>query len=717
VLISTHGGGKVSTSSSSSSSASSSSSTGSPSTGPDTKERLGENEDGNHRSRNRLLGYLRSRLSRGLQGKEEEKKGGEENKKKKKNETDFVDPGGSRIDRSVSWTETISAFNRSIRIEMILGILLLGAVAVLTNTGLPASEFQGVDNRDAQAATNIQNLLITTSGTNGGQGGMSGYSAAQYVDNATVRIKLSVVPLAVGNNDFEIEFLDLSESPIEMQSVTVKMTQYEEGIGPIEIQTTQVSDGFFTANASFGLEGEWELFVEGTRKEANTLNLAATFDVFVKPDLDQIEYTVTQVAMPSNGTQPLYPVYDASRNSIWVGDTALESGRIFEYDIDLNQYREHRINGTNIVTTMVLDQSNDQMWFIDPITKVLGVYNPQENSTQLYNFPNDQIVPSSIAFRDAQQSTTQLSLLSNSDPTDAPSENGTESESRIGSNSPTIWITSPSTNEVLIFDTEIGNFTESLSLPTPNSGPLGISIDSTTGQIWVAEGSAGKIANIDPANNFTVSEFDPLAAQADGGSGQQDNDTLISPTALLIDPYTGVIYISEHDGHVISIFDPIFGTFSDFQPLEEDVLPFGMILDEERNLWVAEHVTNRIAVIDPSTGKYKEVTLPSSSPFVQYLTADNDGRVWFAAQRGNALGYIISSINPMPVSSSSESPGQGRDAAAASVEGDQTGLDISYEYVISPIIAIGLIAIAAVYVNTVMTLNSSIRKVNNSALF
>ena len=108
-----------------------------------------------------------------------------------------------------------------------------------------------------------------------------------------------------------------------------------------------------------------------------------------------------------------------------------------------------------------------------------------------------------------------------------------------------------------------------------------------------------------------------------------------------------------------------------------------MTLDEEKNLWVAEHVTNRIAVIDPSTGKYKEVTLPSSTPFVQYLTADNEGRVWFAAQRGNALGYITSRINPVQ-SPSSASPGQGGgESANASGEISQVGLDVSYEYIMN----------------------------------
>ena len=62
---------------------------------------------------------------------------------------------------------------------------------------------------------------------------------------------------------------------------------------------------------------------------------------------------------------------------------------------------------------------------------------------------------------------------------------------------------------------------------------------------------------------------------------------------------------------------PVFKTFRDFPPMAEDALPFGMKLDKDRNLWVAEHVTNRLTVIDPTDGNTKQVTIPSSSPFVQ----------------------------------------------------------------------------------------------------
>ena len=368
---------------------------------------------------------------------------------------------------------------------------------------------------------------------------------------------------------------------------------------------------------------------------------------------------------------------------------------------------------------MALDGTDDVIWFLDPISKTLGSYNPRINSSQLYNFPNDRIVPSSMALRSADFPINKNDTLIQNGTATASSSGIESMDSENKLSGSTIWITSPSTGEVLVFDTQLQNFTNSISLPTPNSNPLGIAVDSSDGQVWMAEG-IGKIANIDPASNLTVQEFSPSAMAREGGSEEKEgaNDTLISPTALLIDPNSGNIYISEHDGQVVSVFDPVFKTFSDFPTIAEDALPFGMTLDKDRNLWVAEHVTGRLAVMDPSSAKVKEVTIPISSPFVQYLTTDDEGKVWFAAQRGSAIGYIKSSVNPLQLSSSSisaSSPSSSFDDSGRSGVG-QTPFTpifgIGFEYLLAPLVATGVIASAVFYVNSVITLKSSINKVN-----
>ena len=283
-------------------------------------------------------------------------------------------------------------------------------------------------------------------------------------------------------------------------------------------------------------------------------------------------------------------------------DSSINSGRIFDFNLNTTKYTEHKIAGTSLITSMALDPSSNDIWFIDPIIKDLGLYKPGTNTAQLYKIPV-QGVPSGIA---------------------------------VDSNSTNVWISLASANEILRFNIQSKSFSTPIKLPSMNAAPLGIIIDQS-GQIWIAESGIGKLANIDPTKNYKVSEYAPVAGA---------NNTLKSPTALLADPTTGDIYISEHDGHAVSIFNTVLKTFNQYSPLDPNGLPFGMTLDNNRNLWVAEHTINKIAVIDPRTGENKEVNIPQQSPFVQWITSDSHGNVWLAEQRGNSLAVITNTVKP-----------------------------------------------------------------------
>ena len=119
--------------------------------------------------------------------------------------------------------------------------------------------------------------------------------------------------------------------------------------------------------------------------------------MLVKPSLDQLKFSVREFRIPGNNiSQPLYPLYDDSRNVIWVGDTSIDSGRIFEFSLNSHKFTEHKINDTNIVTVMALDRDN-QIWYVDPLMKHLGHYNPNTNKNQIYKIPNPDFIASGIA--------------------------------------------------------------------------------------------------------------------------------------------------------------------------------------------------------------------------------------------------------------------------------------------------------------------------------
>lgn len=567
----------------------------------------------------------------------------------------------------------VSRLSKSTKAEAIIGILLLVAVALLVNTGLPASEFQSQLQQQEQQQIEAQAQTLPSTNTTANQV----FTSTKFLDNAT-RVNLSVDPFTLGKNNFVISFLDQNKNPIDINSVKMKLTQIEQGIGPIEVDTTRISKGIFSANAAFGLPGKWQVQIEAFQNKANSLNLVAIYNLFVKPSLDQMKFNIKEFKIPDNNSQPLYPLYDNYRNVIWVGDTVINSGRIFEFKLNSNNFVEHKLNGTSIVTVMALDNDH-QIWYADPLKKSLGHYDPNSGTNQLYKIPNGDFVVSGIAI----------------------------------DNSNHIWLTSITTNSILRFNPETKNFT-TFHLPTPNATALGITIDNgQLGQIWITEGT-GKIANIDPTKNYKIVEYSPKGR----------NNTLQDPTGLLVDPVTGDIYISEHEGYAVSVFNPILKTFNKrYSSLNPNGLPFGMAMDKYGNLWVAEHTINKIAVIDPRTGEHKEVDIPSPTPFIQWITSDSGGNIWLAEQRGNSLGVISSTVNPTlqadspslltTESSTSKNSPSGSPSTGRNDYVPHYGFN--YANFVAPAVAGGIMVSALFYIKSVSDLRESMKKISNSS--
>ena len=514
----------------------------------------------------------------------------------------------------------LNNFNKSIKISAFVGIALIASVAILVDSGLPSSEFQNqlqsVQNKVFALTTN-EDLTVQE------------FSQTRFIEDGN-RIVLSASPFATGNNDFIVSFLDSGKHPIGMKSAQLKLTQTDSGIGPITIDMNKTSTGVFSTNTDFGFPGHWTVRVEGLQNKENTLNLVSSYNLFVKPKLDNLQLDIKEYKAPENST-PRYPVYDNSRNKIWVGDTTIKSGRILDFDLATNKYTEHKIDGLNSVIYMALD-SHNTLWYIDYQRKILGHYNPDDNSNQDYPIPNQGIL-------------TNIAI----------------------DKSDTIWITS-NTNELLKFDTKTLKF-DSIKLSN-FADPLGIAIDNT-GKIWIAEG-IGKVASVDISNN-TVTEFAP-----------SENYTMKGATGIAIDPQTGKIYISEHEGYAVSVFDPLLKTFKKIQlDPTPDSLPYGMVFDKYNNLWVAQHTIDKITVVDPRTGNILEKNVPSSNTWIQWLTTDSQGNVIFAEERANALGTITISTGQPQSSQSNIAP-------------EILKSDLDYAQIVAPSIT-GLLVIVALF--------------------
>ena len=579
---------------------------------------------------------------------------------------------------SLATTTAISKFNKTTKIEALIGIALLLAVAVMVNSGLPESEFQSLIQQQKQQYQNGQSLLAQTDN--------KPFTSTSFTEDGDIII-LSIDPFTPGSNNFQIKFLNSTWIPIDISSAKMRLTQTEKGIGPIEVDTRRMSPATneFSTSASFGLPGKWEIQIEGTPKKENAPNIIGTFDLLVKPPLDQTKFNVHEFHVPSNmntnssASQPLYPVYDRSRNVIWVGDTSIGSGRLLAFNLSSGKYYSHKLDGTSIVTSIALDSNhNNDIWYIDPLNKNLGNYDPNTNTNTLYRIKSEG-PPSGVTIANSVNNST----FSN------------------------IWISLPADNEILRFNTQTKNFTN-YRIPTPNSGALGIAADND-GLIWFAEAGSGKLGSIDTNKNFKITEY------PSSGERINNNSSLKSPTALLIDPDTDNIYISEHDGHTVSVFDPLLKTFKRYPDLNPKGLPFGMALDGYHNLWVAEHIINKISVIDTTTGEHKDINIPTKNPFTQWLTADTNGNIWFAEQRGNSLGTVSAAAGPLQASSSSSQVTSPNNTGSLSSYKNNAipQLGVSYAEVVGPAVAAGIIFSAVFYARSILDLKKSMNQLTS----
>jgi len=143
--------------------------------------------------------------------------------------------------------------------------------------------------------------------------------------------------------------------------------------------------------------------------------------------------------------------------------------------------------------------------------------------------------------------------------------------------------------------------------------------------------------------------------------------------------------------YIEDFFETLYGLARDGK-VNADGLPFGMAIDSYGNLWFAEHTVDRLAVIDPRTGEGSEAKIPISGSFIQWITADDKGKIWFAAQQGSALGSITITASP----STTPPPGTGQQDGGPG-GGSIPQLPFSFTDAVGPAIAAGVVISALAY--------------------
>ncbi len=311
--------------------------------------------------------------------------------------------------------------------------------------------------------------------------------------------------------------------------------------------------------------------------------------------------------------------------------------RLWQFSLETKEFSAHTFDG---LTTMFLTMdTTGKIWFTDTPRNQIGFIDVQTKEITLKTLPKlDPVISKNIP------------LVITAD---------------FKNN---IWITIVNKDKILKYLPEQDEF-EEVILPDKGSLPLSLAVDEN-GMVWYSAAAVGKIGFIDPKDNHLTQILTETELQ--------------SPEALIFDD-DGNLWIAEHTGLAITRFNPVLETFEKISVPDDEALPFGMTFDKYGNVWFAQHTIDSLGVYDPDNKDLLEIPIPTETSFVQFMTSDGNDNVWFVEQQSNKIGMVEITEIPVSITQIQESNSD----------------EIKYAELVSPIIALGIIATSLFYVKSI----------------
>ena len=201
-----------------------------------------------------------------------------------------------------------------------------------------------------------------------------------------------------------------------------------------------------------------------------------------------------------------------------------------------------------------------------------------------------------------------------------------------------VWFTAQQSNAVGFLDVATGKFR--LARPTPPAGrrtalPYGIVLDSK-GRPWFNLFGTNTIGTIDPAT-MAIRTF-KLASDS----------TLDRRIGITTDDQ---VFYADYSRGRIGRLDPATGKVDDWPlPGGPGALPYGMAIDDQNRVWVAETGSqpNRLIGFDPKSGRvFSNTAIPGERNTVRHMFYDRKTRqLWFGMDAGVIVKADVSGAKP-----------------------------------------------------------------------
>lgn len=448
---------------------------------------------------------------------------------------------------------------RSLRTEAMLGITLLGIVALLTNSSLPSTQ--------GEEGPKIPD----------------GFNTIVFSKN--LKFALDITPLKSGTNTISVSVFDFDgKTPNDITDLKAKISNPQKNIAPIEIPLTKKDDKY-EGEITFGFSGNWNVELDAYRKD--NPNESVSLDVMVKPRLSELKTDITEYTLPAKAA-PLYPVYDGN-DTIWISDSS--QSRLWKFSISQKQFTQYKFDGK---TTVFLKLDDDKVWFTDTPDGKIGYFDTKTEQFTTIALPM-KAVPISLEtdnYGNIWVALVDQHMLLKYDPV-----SGQFQEYKIPTNPSgplaltkdqdgMIWFAESQGGKIGVIDPSTGKIQE-FSPKDPLKEPFFLSFDKD-GTILVSEHAALRIVRFDPY----LQTFSPVVTLA---------DPTALPFAIAQDKF-GNAWIAQHTADKLGIFDPQKKEFAELIIPSQTTFVQFLLSDNSGDIWFVEQRTNKLGHVSISEG-------------------------------------------------------------------------------------------------------------------
>jgi streptogramin lyase len=187
-----------------------------------------------------------------------------------------------------------------------------------------------------------------------------------------------------------------------------------------------------------------------------------------------------------------------------------------------------------------------------------------------------------------------------------------------------VWYSDPGASRMGKLDPRTGAFQDYIP-PIPKANPHGLTVDSE-GYVW--------------AVGHGVERLDPKTGKIDVYTADTTGKAVRGHT-VAVDSKKNV-WFSDITGNMLHRWDSQTSQITSWQAPGQNVYPYGLVIDKNDKIWMAEWIRCRYVEFDPLTEKFTEYA-PLQQPCAsKRLRIDSQGMVWYAysAFQAGKLGML-----------------------------------------------------------------------------